>query len=584
MYLANKSHKPFFNSIRFKMIFIFMIFTIPLNAWLIINNNYAMQVVRNQVSQSNKNLVSLYMVLIDRTLEEADKYLYSMITLNTDLLNMELSQNNNNQQYYSAKIRLFNTMSKDINNYKSIDIFFAYSGTNEDLLITQNLSASYYEMEKIVDDIKRIFTDKQFFDNYDYDRWFIRQIDGNYFMCHIVKTGNVYIGAWANAENLMVPLNLVDLGQKGKAILITGSYDPMNNADFISENKINLAYEQNSYNLTGYDEKFLVVGEKSNRGNFSLTAVIPDSVILEKLPYLQKAVSLVSFSSVFIIVFVYLIFLRKVILSPLGRIITGMKNISKGDLEARITLHRTSSEFEFMNLTFNSMASQIQELKIEVYEEKINKQKAELKHLQLQINPHFFLNSLHVIYQLAQVKDFNLIQEMSICLIEYFRFMFRSNLTFVILEEEVKHTRNYLKIQEMRFPDHLTYNISVLDYLMKYMIPPLLIQTFVENSIKHGMTLDDPIHICIDVGLGGTLANPMIKISVYDTGKGFPEDILQQLQLEIGTVNELGEHIGIWNVQQRLRLLYNEQAEITFSNRPDGGASVEIGVPLKIKY
>jgi len=325
------------------------------------------------------------------------------------------------------------------------------------------------------------------------------------------------------------------------------------------------------------------VGEKSKRGNFNLTAVIPDSVILEKLPYIQKVIaSLIPILAV-TIVLIYLAFLRKVILTPAKRILIAMKKVRDGNLDVHIPQYATSNEFELMNQIFNSMVSQIRDLKIQVYEEQINKQKAELKHLQLQINPHFFLNSLNVIYQLAQVKDFKLIQEMSFCLVEYFRFMFRSNLTFVLLEDEIRHTKNYLKIQELRFPGHLTYGISVPEYLLKYMVPPLVIQTFVENAIKYAVNLDNPTHIDIEAELDGSVIEPKVKISIQDTGKGFPEDVLKQLQLEIDTLNELGEHIGIWNVQRRLRLLYKDQAAIKFSNGPEKGARVIISLPLKIE-
>ncbi len=114
-----------------------------------------------------------------------------------------------------------------------------------------------------------------------------------------------------------------------------------------------------------------------------------------------------------------------------------------------------------VNHTFNGMMEQIQELRIHVYEEQLNKQKAELQHLQLQINPHFFMNSLNIIYNLALVKNYALIQEMAISLVQYFRYMFRSNLTFLPLKDELQHIRNYIRIQELRFLDSAGFrNIS----------------------------------------------------------------------------------------------------------------------------
>ena len=105
-----------------------------------------------------------------------------------------------------------------------------------------------------------------------------------------------------------------------------------------------------------------------------------------------------------------------------------------------------------MTDTFNTMMDEIHKLKINVYEEQLATQRSELKHLQLQINPHFLFNSLNIVYHLASVKNLALIQEMILCLVQYFRFMFRSNSHFVSLSDELDHTRNYLTIQQMRFP------------------------------------------------------------------------------------------------------------------------------------
>ncbi|ULT58745.1 histidine kinase [Neobacillus drentensis] len=84
------------------------------------------------------------------------------------------------------------------------------------------------------------------------------------------------------------------------------------------------------------------------------------------------------------------------------------------------------------------MSSQIHHLTKDIYNEKLRSQQAELKHLQLQINPQFFLNSLNIIFSLATVKDFSLIQEMTRCLVEYFHFMFRSNSQLVMIQYQTQ--------------------------------------------------------------------------------------------------------------------------------------------------
>jgi two-component system sensor histidine kinase YesM len=260
-----------------------------------------------------------------------------------------------------------------------------------------------------------------------------------------------------------------------------------------------------------------------------------------------------------------------------------MKRIQQGDIEVRIEPYDTSEEFQIVNSTFNKMMEQIHELKINIYEEKINRQKAELQHLQLQINPHFFLNSLNIIHTLARGKNFELIQEMTLCLIQYFRYMFRSNLTFVSLKDELQHVRNYVRIQELRFPESLSYKLNVPDFLLNKPVPPLIIHTFIENSIKYVISRDEEIHLSVNIELiDDRSVLPSFKIIIKDNGNGFKEEVLSELRAGNRIADEQGEHIGIWNVQRRLSLLYKGHAKFFVGNSEPKGAFIEMILPLNI--
>ncbi|UUZ85368.1 hypothetical protein LJK88_18535 [Paenibacillus sp. P26] len=123
-----------FHSLRFKLIFGLLLMVIPLVAFMIYNNLYAIGVVRNQVAQSNKNLISLYMKQIDRNLDEVDKYLYTIAAQETGLLVLESPREENSDQYSFTKIQLNNKALKDLPNNKPMEMFFVYSAPNRDLL------------------------------------------------------------------------------------------------------------------------------------------------------------------------------------------------------------------------------------------------------------------------------------------------------------------------------------------------------------------------------------------------------------------------------------------------------------------
>ncbi|WP_186445910.1 sensor histidine kinase [Paenibacillus cremeus] len=572
--------KELLKSLRFRIGLTFLLIFLPLMALMIYNSVYAGKVVREQVAQSNKNLVSLYLGQIDRSLEEADDYLYKMAAQETDLIVLDQPNTFETSRYQLARLRLSNKISADINNFKQMDTFFIYSSSNDDFLMGPNVSMSFderTEARKLLSNMLQGAVDSVCLSS-----WCVRKIDEAYFLCHIVKMNGVYLGAWVNVERLMVPMNLIDLGETGISVLRSGSTEPTNHTRFIKENGIDLALDSDAlYKITGTRIKFLVVGDHSHKGDFSLMVLMPDNRVVENLPLIQRIVSLVPIGFVMLLL-VFLLILRGLILRPVNRMVKAMRRIKEGNWDAQIPTYPASTEFEVMHTTFNEMVSQIQKLKIDVYEEQLNNQRAELKHLQLQINPHFFLNSLNIVYHLAQAKKYELIQEMSLSLVEYFRFMFRSNLTFVSLKDEIKHTQNYLNIQLLRFPRHLTYEIEEVEAFENTKVPPLVVQTFVENTIKHSVTTDDPIQIRIMIQSVTVNGGDGIRIRISDTGKGFPDDVLHLLQSDQDLIKENGEHVGIWNVKRRLYLLYKDQARITFMNAPEGGAVVEIVLPCLI--
>lgn len=574
--------KSILNKVEVKLFLIFFVFSVPLLIVMIVYNYYTINLVRKQVVQSNQNLVTLYMDQVDTSLEAIDKYLYENSASNADLLYVDLPSENNNQKYYLSKLQLHNQFTKDINSYKKVDMFFVYSSVNSDLMCVKAKDIEYEEKLVIEREMNRFLSDKHYMKGYNLLQWDVLSIKDSYYILHVLKSGNVYIGAIIKADKLMVDTDLLDLGDNGKVIMVTSKNEPMYDTEYIVEYGVDITFAENKQYLSGEKERFLIVGKKSSKGDFGMVTLIQDSVILEKLPLFQAVLSISAPILLMVFGTVYLLITRKIIIRPINDILNAMKEVKAGNLDVSVINKKSSNEFEIMVDTFNNMVSNIKKLKIEIYEEKINKQNAELKHLQLQINPHFFLNSINMIYQLAVVKDFEIIKDMSVCLIDYFRFMYRDNSSFILLEEELKHTQNYLRIQEMRFSTYLSHSIVVLKGLSKYMVPPLIIQTFVENAIKYAVTMDDPIQISIVIDIIGTITNPRVQISISDTGKGFSDKVLKGLQRD-NVKPFIPDNIGIWNAQRRLRLLYKGEANIYFYNRASGGAVVEMDLPLKVE-
>jgi two-component system sensor histidine kinase YesM len=565
------------NSLIIKLALSVVIMTLPLVVMLLYNNFYSINVVREQVAASYKNTLSLYMSQIDFSLNAVDSYLNTVAAEGLVLSSLEHAATD--EEYYMAKQSLYNSLSDNKSLYPSVSGFVVYASDRGDYMNVSGVRLSPLEekdrlQQYIVDIIERqaypLSTRAK--------RWQYARIGDDFYIIDLVRSGNMYLGAWLRTEDLLYPLRALKI-EGGEKLLGNDHGEPITNSALVFDHGITLREEVGNYYLSGEEQRFLVVGAESSRGNFNLFALIPDNQILSNLPYLQRLVWVITCAALFFIP-IGLYLMRKAMLLPLNRVLLAMKLIREGNWNTRVDMPKTSDEFILLGNSFNGMMDEIQSLRIHVYEEQLSKQREELQRLQLQLNPHFFLNALNIVYNMAKVKNFESIMQMTLSMIHYFRFLFRSNTSFVKLKDEVEHTRNYLQIQMLRFPERLTWDIDAPDYLMEIPAPPLVIQSFVENAIKHAVTMAKPIHVSVTIGVADEEDESNIKIRIADTGKGFDDSVLKELQAGRSLENDQGEHTGIWNVQRRLMLLYKEPAALRFYNdETTGGAVVEIILP-----
>lgn len=230
------------------------------------------------------------------------------------------------------------------------------------------------------------------------------------------------------------------------------------------------------------------------------------------------------------------------------------------------------------------MVSQIKTLQEEIYERKILEQKTQLQYLQVQIRPRFFLNSLNIIFSFAEIHRYDLIQEMTLCLVKYFRYIFHQTTSFVILQEEKEHIDNYMKIQELRYPGLFSYQCNIDPSLMAAELPPLVLQTFIENSIKYNakdIDREQSVVVRLAVEKISEKEKEFLKMVISDNGIGYPSDFLDAFIGGDLSPKDSTSRIGIYNVIQRLKLMYKDKAQVRLYNSLEGGAVSEIILPIK---
>jgi len=193
---------------------------------------------------------------------------------------------------------------------------------------------------------------------------------------------------------------------------------------------------------------------------------------------------------------------------------------------------------------------------------------ARMEALQSQINPHFLFNTLNSVSSLVRV-DPDTARHLIVKLATILRRLLRTHEAFTTLREELEFIDDYLDIEVVRFgPDKLRVikdlDVASLDVL----VPSMLLQPLVENSIKHGLS---PKIEGGSITLRSRLAPGAILIEVEDDGVGISQ--------AASSTNALSNGIGLANVAGRMKVLYGEGARMSVMTNPAGGTVVRIALP-----
>jgi two-component system, sensor histidine kinase YesM len=565
------------NAIRIKLPIAMMIFLIPLFGLFLYMNSYGLSIMRSEIASTNRTVLDLYMQQTDSSLLSMSQSLADLTYNNSDL--SEIDSASDISQSAMALVNLQHTMNDISAQNLGIDAMFMYSPKDKNYVEVTNKLISFIDTGNISAYLKKTLSSTASFQGSDYS-WRYVAINNGYCLFNIIRCGSLYIGAWVDVSHLPTPYNNSDSSNISMAMFTSNDGKPLNNYSFIKQHDIRFQSNDSTYYLTGSDMRYLIVSSPSTQGDFSIVSLTPDKKISSAFPYINQLMIFIVLSTL-IILLLFLIFIERVLFVPMKRITVAMKEVGKGKLDVHIEPSHASTEFQLMNSTFNNMVSQIRELKIDIYEDKLARDNLELERLELQVKPHFYLNSLSIIYTLAKSKNYDLLMEMSMHLITYFRYMFASDTKFVRLDSELMHVKNYLHIQQLRFPDKLNFSITAPDFLLDSSIPPLVIYSIVENSIKHSMTLDDILTISIKVQYYVNEKEDGMTITIADSGCGFSEEILDKLRLDKKITDASGEHIGLTNIKKRLMLIYNGRAAINCKNGCERGAVVDITLPIE---
>ncbi len=311
-------------------------------------------------------------------------------------------------------------------------------------------------------------------------------------------------------------------------------------------------------------------------GKLKILMTVPNSSIVEALKSTYIAGIAIGLIAVIISAIGSFLFSRA-FSKPIIELSARMRTITIDDF-TDVILKEREDEIGILHDSFAIMIDRNKKLIAQEYQSKIEKREAQIRALQAQINPHFMYNTLQVIGGMALKKDAAEVYSITTALGDIMRYSLDFSREMVCLKEEIQYFQAYLTIQNERFNNKIQLDINITSGLMEYLIPKLILQPLLENSLEHGLSNKPGIwRISLDAGI--TEAGDL-RITLGDNGIGIEPDKLEQIRESLMNTERSihsGSHIGLCNVNSRIRLKYYEDKYgISISSTAGEGTVVQV--------
>lgn len=335
-----------------------------------------------------------------------------------------------------------------------------------------------------------------------------------------------------------------------------------------------VSYEDNTCEEIFNGEERLVTLKTVGYTGWKLVNVVPReafSIGMEGTRYL--AILLVLLSLLTVIVLNQLVSRR--ITKPLRKLNESVKEWESGNMEPDIYVGG-SMEVEHLGRTLRSTVEQVQQLMKDVVVEQEEKRKSELDALQSQINPHFLYNTLDSIVWMITGEKYDEAVFMITELASLFRISLSKGRTIIRLENEVKHARNYMNIQKVRYKNAFEVEFLIEPDIMQCCTVKLIMQPILENAIYYGMEYMDGEG---QITVKGYRSGEDVFVEIQDNGLGMPEEEAAKLLVEGQRERKRGSGVGLINVHSRIALRFGAAYGLQIESHPDEGMLVKIHLP-----
>lgn len=506
---------------------------------------------------------------VEKMLDFADSYIYEAMyngsTQSPSKLYSSLQSEEDPVKLLETKSAISASINSIVNWSDAIDYIFFYTQSDNEPIWIESANGRHYNDKK---EVKTLIKDQiEQNDDSTLRRYMVVKGTRQNYMVRIIKFEQSYFVVGVSTQEILNGLSeaatsddsiVFAADENGDIIVssadISGSINVLNEGQYVE-------IGEKSYLQTGY---------VSDRTGYYFGILTSKDSIISDLWVFRIIFACIAIALLIMAPVSCLIVSRKLI-TPINLFAGNMNRFSEGNLDITMEDDSNISELSYLVKTFNNMAARIKKLKIEKYEAELESQKATMQYLQQQIKPHFFANTLNIIYSLAQRRDFETIQRLSKAIVNYSRYMFYDTRELVELSKELDYLDCYMEIQEIRYVKQIKVDLNIEDGLRSALVPPFLILTFVENSVKYAFSTQK--NCLIEISAHADEKKEYITMIIKDNGGGYPERIIKAYD---GKINVEG-HVGLNNIRQRLKLIFDDKASIELKN--EEGAVTIIKIP-----
>lgn len=267
---------------------------------------------------------------------------------------------------------------------------------------------------------------------------------------------------------------------------------------------------------------------------------------------------------------------------PIRTLTDAMRTVRKGEWPDPIPITRddemseTLSGFNKMNLALQKMTAQIASQQEVVRKNEVALIQSQLDLLESQINPHFIHNTLNTMKYMAKLANAEQLEKLIISFNALLRTSMSTEKLMIPLNEEMENLYHYMNIQKERYDFPIDFQCDVSPDACAVLLPKLILQPLVENSLFHGIAPNDGGKIQVKA----RVADNRLWVIVRDDGAGIPKNQLAKLEERLKPSAKGYSSIGIANVNTRLILSYGASSHLVIESAPREGTSFSFSIPI----